>query len=208
MEIDIYSQEGKVIEKIALNKDIFEVPVKEALITKALVMQLSNARNNIAHTKTRSERQGSTRKIYQQKGTGRARAGTVRSPVRKKGGVAFGPRNNRNFEKSLTKKERKGALFSLLSLKAKDNLILGLDSYIGEISTKNFVTLLEKLPIDKKVLIVLSEKNELIQKSSNNIPEVKTILANYLNPKDLLQYKHLLFLKDAFKKLESVFLKK
>lgn len=208
MEISIYSQEGKVVEKLPVSKEIFEVPVKEDLIHRSLVMQLSNSRRPIAHTKTRSERAGSTRKLTRQKGLGAARKGPARSPVTRKGGIAFGPRNTRNFTKNMTKQERRGALFSALSSKAKDNAIVGLENYQGEISTKNFLAMIKKLSLPRKVLVVLPEKNNIVQKSSNNIASVKTILVNYLNVRDILQYQNILFFKEALLKLDSIFLKK
>lgn len=208
MDIPIYSQEGKEIEKIEVSKDVFGVPVKEDLIHRVLVMQLSNARQAIAHTKKRDEVHGSTKKITRQKGLGRARKGQISSPVMRKGGVAFGPRNTRNFKKDLSVSERRAGLFCALSAKMKDNSIFGLDTYTGEMSTKAFSSMLSTLPIDRNVLIVLSDKNELVQKSSRNLPTVKTILVNYLNVRDLLKYRSVMFMKDAIQKVESIFLKK
>lgn len=205
MEIPVYSQEGKVIEKMVLSKEFFEVPVKEDLIHKALLMQLANSRQVIAHTKTRSERQGSTRKLTRQKGLGRARKGPARAPQMKKGGVAFGPRNTRNFTHYLSKKERRGALLSTLSAKARDKSIVALEKYEGEIKTKKVVALLEKLGLKRKTLIVLAEKNNVLQKSASNIPGVITILVSYLNVRDLLTAHTVLFLKDALIKLPTVF---
>jgi len=201
----LYSQEGKEISKIMLPKEFFEAPIKKDLLHHALLMQLSNARRPIAHTKTRSERAGSTRKLTRQKGLGRARKGPARSPIMRKGGVAFGPRNTAHFIKDLSKKERRGALLSALSAKAKENRILALEKYEGKIGTKPFVTLLKKIGLGRKVLIVLPEKNQVIQKSTNNIPEVTTILVNYLNVRDLLNAHHVLFLQTALDKLPTIF---
>jgi large subunit ribosomal protein L4 len=205
MEIALYSQEGKEVSKIALPKEFFEAPIKKDLLHRALLMQLSNARRPIAHTKTRSERAGSTKKLTRQKGLGRARKGPARSPVMRKGGVAFGPRNTANFTKDLSKNERRGALLSALSEKAKGNSILALEKYEGKIGTKPFATLLKKIGLDRKVLLVLPEKNQVIQKSAHNISEVTTILVNYLNVRDLLNAKHVLFLQTALDKLPTIF---
>ncbi len=205
MEIVIYSQNGTEAEKMSLPKDIFEAKINHDLMYRALNMQLSNARQPIAHTLKRDERAGSTRKLFRQKGTGRARSGAIRSPLHKKAGVVFGPRNERNFQKNMSKGERRHALFSALSAKANDKAILGLSAYEGAVSTKDFSIFLKKLPLEKSVLVVLADKHPIVQKSSNNLPQVKTILVNYLNVRDLLQYKSLVFMKDALEKLPTVF---
>lgn len=208
MQVSIYSQDGNVVEKIDLPKDIFEAKVNEDLIHRFLMMQLSNSRHPIAHTLKRDERAGSTKKLYRQKGTGRARQGDRRSPLHRKAGVVFGPRNERNFKKYMSKQERRGALLGVLTSKANDNAILGLEKYEGKVSTKGFVDMLKKLPVQKNVLVVLPEKNDVIEKSSRNLPHVKSVLVNYLNIKDVLNHEHLLFLKDALEKLPKVFSKK
>ncbi len=205
MEISIHSQTGPVVEKMTLPKEIFEVPVRKALVHRALIMQQSNERSAIAHTKHRDERAGSTRKLYRQKGTGRARKGDVRSPIMRKGGVAFGPRSARNFELKMNHQERRGALFSMLSAKAKEKSIVGLDKYEGKMNTKAFVAMLAALELSKKVLVVLAAKDPVVQKSASNLPRIQTILVNYLNVRDLLHADHVLFLKDALLKLPTVF---
>lgn len=208
MQVSIYSQDGQVVEKMELPKDIFEAKINEDLIHRFLMMQLSNSRHPIAHTLKRDERAGSTRKLYRQKGTGRARQGDRRSPLHRKAGIVFGPRNERNFKKYMSKTERRGALLAVLSAKANDNAVMGLDKYEGKISTKSFMEMLKKLPVEKNVLIVLPEKNNVIQKSSSNLPHVKSVTVNYLNVKDVLDHGHLLFLKEALEKLPAVFAKK
>ena len=208
MQITIYSQDGKEVSKIALPKEMFEVPVNESLIHKMLVLQEANKRRPIAHTKTRGEVRGSTRKLTPQKGRGRARQGSVRSPVRRGGGVVFGPRNTRNFEKKMPTKERRKALFSALSSKAQDKKILGLKEYKGEINTKQFDAMLKKLPVGRNVLVVLPNKDEAIEKSSNNLQNVKTIVANYLNVRDILQHETVLLMQDAVETMKKTFLEK
>ena len=142
METKLLNQEGKDIWTVELNDWVFNVEVNEGLVHRYLVYQLANARQVVAHTKTRADRRGSTRKIYKQKGTGRARAGSNRSPIRKKWWVAFGPRNNANFTLSMNKKERRLALYSVLTNKVRNNNLIVLDKIeFNEIKTKNMVSI-------------------------------------------------------------------
>ena len=205
METKLLNQEGRDIWTVELNEWIFNVEANKGLIHRALVYQLANARQVVAHTKTRWERRGSTRKIYKQKGTGRARAGSNRSPIRKKWWVAFGPRNNVNFSISMNKKERRLALFSILTTKLRDNQLLILDKIeFAEIKTKNMVAVMNALPYEKNVLIALANKNEVVEKSSANLPNLKTVLVNYLNIADLLKFKTLVLLKDSLDTLNTL----
>ncbi|ATU05593.1 50S ribosomal protein L4 [Candidatus Gracilibacteria bacterium HOT-871] len=205
MNTNLFDQNGKVVGEIELNASIFGLELNEGLVHRALIYQLANNRTNISHTKTRGERRGSTRKIYRQKGTGRARMGSNRSPVRKKGGVAFGPRNTVNFEITMNKKERRKALFCVLSSKfANKQLVLVDKIEFDTIKTKNMVQVLNSLPYEKNALLAIPAKNEVIEKSSSNLPYVKTILVNYLNVKDLLKYKTLILLKDSLVNLENL----
>jgi len=205
METKIYNQEGKTSGTVELNESIFAVVVNENLIHRALVYQLANARLNVAHTKTRWERRGSTRKIYRQKGTGRARMGSNRSPIRKKGWVVFGPKNNRNFTLSMNKKERRLALFSVLTSKLSNNNLVVVDGISFEKpNTKEADKFYKALPYEKNILFGLAEKNEKIERSSSNLPYVKTILVNYLNIKDLLKYNTLVLEKSALENLENL----
>jgi len=204
VKIPIYDQSGKKIGDHTLNSAIFEASIKESLIQQALLRQLANKRANPAKTKTRGERRGGGRKPFRQKGTGNARAGSRRSPIWRKGGVIFGPTGLENYSKQMPKKQRQQALFSILSSKAKDGKIIALDKYEGEIKTKVFAELISKLPIERDALIVIPEKNEVVQKSAHNIANVKVILANYLNPADLLKYRNLIFLAEALKKVDEI----
>jgi len=209
MKVDLYKQSGEKSGTLDLPKEIFEIPFNEELIHQALVRQLANKRVAIAHTKTRAEVRGGGRKPFRQKGTGNARQGTIRSPLLRGGGIVFGPRNNRNFAKDMPKKQRRKALFSALSEKARNNEIIGLEAYEAkEAKTKDFAAMLKKLPIERNALVVIPEKNTIIQKSSSNLANAKTILASYLNIHDLQKYKKIIFLKDSITKLEEVFLAK
>ncbi len=205
METKIYDQKGKSTKKVKLNNSIFAVEVNKNLIHRALVYQLANARINVAHTKTRWERRGSTRKIYRQKGTGRARMGSNRSPIRKKGWVVFGPRNNRNFTLSMNKKERRLALFSVLTTKVIEKKLVIVDWLkFKEAKTKVADTFFKALPHDKTILFGMAEKNDNLEKSSANLPYVKTLWVNYLNIKDLLKYNTLVLEKASLEYLDSL----
>lgn len=205
----MYTQTGEKNGTLELPKEIFEVPFNMDLIHQALVRQNANERVNLAHTKTRGEVSGGGRKPYKQKGTGNARQGSTRSPQWKGGAIIFGPRNNRNFSKSMPKKQRRQALFSALSEKARNKEILGLEKYETEKpKTKTFAALIKKLPIERDVLVVLPGKNKIIEKSAGNLPNVKIILAGYLNIRDLQSYRNVLILKDAVTKIKETFLTK
>lgn len=209
VKAQVYNQKGESKGDITLNSDIFGVAVNEGLMHQALVRQLANSRSAIAHVKTRGEVRGGGRKPHRQKGTGRARAGSSRISQWRGGGTTFGPRNTRNFSKAMPKKQRRKALFCALSSKANENGILILEKYDSDkIKAKDFAELIKKLPIERNVLVVIPSKNEVIQKSSRNLTNTKTILANYLNIRDILKYEKVLILKDALDTVEEVFLSK
>lgn len=209
MKVDLYTQSGTKSGSLELPKEIFEVPFNKDLVHQALVRQLANSRSPIAHVKTRGEVSGGGRKPFRQKGTGNARQGTIRAPHMRGGGAVFGPRNTRNFSKDMPKKQRRKALFSALSEKARQGEIIGLEEYKAEApKTKDFAALLKKLPVERNALVVLPGKDESVQKSASNLPNVKTILANYLNIHDLQKYRTIVIMKDAVKKLEETFVTK
>ena len=196
------------MEIMAAHKTVFEVPFNKDLVHQALIRQLANKRVAIAHTKTRGEVRGGGRKPFRQKGTGNARQGTIRAPHMRGGGVVFGPRNNRNFTKDMPKKQRRKALFSALSEKARNNEIIGLEGYeAAEPKTKDFVSMLKKLPIERNVLVVVGGKNPIVKKASSNIANAKTVTANYLNIHDLQKYRKVLIFKDAVDVIKETFLK-
>ncbi len=209
MKIDVYSQNGEKNGQISLNPRIFDVKINHQTIHRALMMQLNNTRKPVAHTKTKGLVRGGGRKPWRQKGTGRARQGSRRAPHWRGGGVIFGPDNTRNFVVKMPTQEKRMALFSILSAKAKETQIIALESFQTEKpKTKTLNQLLKKLPIERNVLIVLPEKNKTLQLSAKNLSFAKAILVNYLNPHDLLTYRKILFLKEALEKLEKLFLKK
>ncbi|MCF7844282.1 MAG: 50S ribosomal protein L4 [Kiritimatiellales bacterium] len=207
MNIDVYTSTGTKKGTLTLPKELFESPINEGLMHQALVRQQSNRRAPVAHTKNRGEIQGSTRKLFAQKGTGRARRGSVRSPLLRGGNKAFGPLNNANFIKNMPRAMRRRALFSCLSMQAKSGKIIGLESYPDTIKTKDLMKLLEKLPtnIGRHILLVTDKKHEGLALSARNITRVKTVQVAYLNPEDVLKSFHIVFLVDAIKKAEEVF---
>ena len=205
MKTKLFDQTWKEIWDIELNESIFWLEINEWLIHRALIYQLANNRQGCAHTKTRWERRWSTRKIYRQKGTGRARMWSNRSPIRKKGWVVFGPRSNVNYTQSMNRKERRRALFCALSSKLKNNELIIVDKIsFNEIKTKNIVDIFSNMPYEKNVLMAISKKDENIEKSSANLPYVKTVLDSYLNIKDILKYKTLVLFKDSLENLNSL----
>jgi len=205
--VDIYNAKGKVVDTVSLDPSLFsDDKVNNDLIHEYYLLQQSNARLPIAHSKTRAEVQWSGRKLFKQKGTGSARPGTLRSPIRRKWWVAFGPRSERNYVKSMTKKARKIALMGLLTLKAKESGLLGLDQFgLTEIKTKNALGVLYAIGLqNQKVLVVLDTKSEIVEKSLKNVEWVKYLQVDYLNPVDLLYYDKVLFLRPALDKVNTV----
>lgn len=208
MKVDLYTKAGEKKGDVTLNKDVFGQEVNHKLIHQFLVMQQANRRVAIAHVKNRSAVSGGGRKPHRQKGTGRARLGSTRAPHCIGGGVVFGPKSNRNFSKMMPKKQRRKALFSALSSKANSKGIMVLAETIESGKTKEFTSLLSKLPVERNLLVVVCDKNDNLCVSSKNLQNIKTIMVNYLNIEDLLKYKKVLFLKDSLIKLESIFLNK
>ncbi len=210
IKIAIYNQTGEKIKDFEVKDIFFGVKFNPDLVQQALLRQLANRRvAAIAHTKTKGEVVGGKKKPFRQKGTGYARQGATNNPHMIGGGVAFGPRNVRNYKQMMPKKQRRLALFSALSQKTREDKVLGLDTYdFKEIKTKTFSDMLSKLPIEKDVLFVLPAKNEILTKSSRNLPHVKTILANYLNIADLQKYDKIVFLEEALEKLNQIFSQK
>ncbi len=204
--VDIYDKTWKIVSNLKLNDEIFsDDKINHNLIHEYYLLQTSNARNPIAHTKTRWEVAGSGKKLYRQKGTGNARVWDRRSPIRVGGGVVFWPRNERNYTKSMNKKSKKLALSSILTLKAKNKNIVWLKDFdMKEPKTKEALNILTNIWLNKeKTLFVLNEKNLNLIKSFRNLNNVKYLLADYLNPKDLLEYNKILFLESALNKINT-----
>jgi len=205
MEVKIYNQEGNESGTVELNESIFWLEFNEWLVHRALMYQLSNSRFSLAHSKTRWERRGSTRKIYKQKWTWRARMWSNRSPIRKKWWLAFWPRNTTNYTISMNKKERRLALFSLLSLKLKNNNILIIEDIIlSEMKTRLMDNVFKSLAYEKNILFALPKDRDVLVKASSNLPYVKNLFVDYLNIKDLLKYNTLVILKESINSLNSL----
>ena len=204
-KIDVYNIEGKKVSDIELNENVFGIKPNEKIVHIALVNYMANQRQGTASTKTRAEVAGSGRKPWKQKGTGRARQGSIRAPQWIKGGIALGPKP-RDYSYRINKKERQLAIRSVLSSKVLENNLVVVDKLdLNEIKTKNMVNALENLKIEGKTLIVLPEKNLNVQASSRNIEGVKTTLTNTINVYDLLKYNKLVLTVDSVKNLEEVY---
>jgi len=214
LKLPVYNLEGEKVGETELNPKIFSEKFRPALIWQVLTSMQANRHFPWAHTKTRGEVRGGGAKPWRQKGTGRARHGSIRSPIWRGGGVTFGPRKEKNYSKKIPKKMRRKALFSALSQKLKDGEIKIVDQWqLPEIKTKRMAEILDKLLNLKKrekkkdALIVLAEKNEKVRRSSSNLLKTKTILADSLNVEDVLKYKNLLLEKRALPIIEKTFLK-
>ncbi len=204
-KIDVYNMEGKKVSDIELNDKVFGIEPNEAIVHSVLVNYLANQRQGTQSTKTRSEVSGGGRKPWRQKGTGRARQGSIRAPQWVKGGIALGPKP-RSYKYTVNKKERRLAIRSVLSSKVLENNLVVLDkAEMKEIKTQAMVKTLANLKVEGKTLILLPEKNENVQKSARNIEGVKTTLVNTINVYDLLKYNKLIVTLDAVKKLEEVY---
>lgn len=204
--VDVYDVKGKVVSHMQMNEDKFsDAQIQPSLIHEYLLLQRANARLNIAHTKNRGEVAGSGKKIYKQKGTGGARAGDRYSPIRRGGGVAFGPRNERNYTKTMNKKAKRKALYGILTTKLQNKEILWLTGFdYQEPKTKNAFSALKNIGIvGKKVLVVIDQKNTVLEKSFRNMENVKYLLVEYLNPFDLMHYDVVLCLQPALEKINQ-----
>lgn len=205
MKAPLYTQTGAQKGEIDLPAELFAGKVNQHLVHLALIRQHSNARIAGAHTLRRGEVKGTTAKMYRQKGTGHARMGDRRSPIRRGGGVAWGPRNNRNWEKSMNKKERRGALIACLTDKANDSKIAVLEDWTSEApKTKDFIKLYDKLPENRSVLVIHA-RNENLARSARNLKYVKSLVVNVLNVHDLTKYDQILIEKAALEEATKLF---
>ena len=214
MKTNVYNQKGEVVGDVELNSKIFEVKPNMHLLAEAVRTQRSNARGGNAHTKTRAEVSGGGKKPWKQKGTGRARAGSTRSPIWRHGGVTFGPRSNRNWELKINKKAKTQALFMSLSDKATDKQFIVIDQIsLSEAKTKEFVKMFTALQAGlkstgKKPLFVTPKKDDKMSRSTSNLKSIKLVSANSLNIIDILTADTLFVLKDSLPVIEKTYLKK
>jgi large subunit ribosomal protein L4 len=204
MIIPVYDIRGEKAGDVELRSDIFEAPISVPLMHQAFVRQRANARHGTHKTQTRSEVNRTTAKWYRQKGTGRARHGSRSANQFVGGAVAHGPRP-RKYTKKMPRKMRRAALRSALSIKAVEDQIVVMDALEMEApKTKEMVAFLENLGLEHSVLILLPERNEVVEKSARNLPRVKTLRANYLNVRDLLGYDTILMPLDALQVIEGI----
>jgi large subunit ribosomal protein L4 len=225
MKTIVYNQEGKEVGQALLPKEIFDVKISPDLVHQVVVSQMANKRMIIAHAKDRAEVRGGGKKPWRQKGTGRSRHGSIRSPLWRGGGVTFGPTKARVFTKKIPQNMKRKALFMVLSEKVKNNLLILLDKLViqkdlkdssrfstGQAKTKltkSMAEILKNLPSkEKNTLIALSEMDKNIILAARNLPEVKTIQAKDLNCLDLLSFKYLIIPKDGIRVIKETFIKK
>ena len=204
-KVDVYDIQGKKVSDVELSEAVFGIEPNEAVVHSVLVNYLANQRQGTQSTKTRAEVRGGGRKPWRQKGTGRARQGSIRAPQWIKGGIALGPKP-RSYKYTVNKKERQLAIKALLSSKVLEKELTVVDKLeLSEIKTKTMVKALADLKVEGKTLIVLADKNENVLMSSRNIEGVKTILLNNINVFDLLKYNNLVLPLDTVKKIEEVY---
>ena len=204
-KVDVYDIAGKKVDTVELKDEIFGIEPNEAVVHSVLVNYLANQRQGTQSTKTRAEVSGGGRKPWRQKGTGRARQGSIRAPQWIKGGIALGPKP-RSYRYTVNKKERRLAIKSLLSSKVLENELTVVDKLeLSEIKTKTMVKALADLKVEGKTLIVLPENNKNVLMSARNIEGVKTIVLNNINVFDLLKYNNLVLPLETVKKLEEVY---
>ena len=204
-KVDVYDIAGKKVDTVELKDEIFGIEPNEAVVHSVLVNYLANQRQGTQSTKTRAEVSGGGRKPWRQKGTGRARQGSIRAPQWIKGGIALGPKP-RSYKYTVNKKEKRLAIKSVLSSKVLEKELTVVNEIkLKEIKTKEMQKALNNLKLEGKTLILLPEKNETVQKSARNIEGVKTTLVNTINVYDLLKYKNLVITLDTVKKLEEVY---
>ncbi|MCC8028354.1 MAG: 50S ribosomal protein L4 [Lachnospiraceae bacterium] len=202
--VSVYNMEGSEVGSIELNDAVFGVEINEHLVHMAVVQQQANNRQGTQSAKTRSEVRGGGRKPWRQKGTGHARQGSTRSPQWTGGGVVFAPKP-RDYSFKINKKEKRAALKSVLTSRVQDNKFLVLDELkLEAIRTKDFVKVLNNLNVSK-ALVVLDDKDFIIEKSAANIPDIWTALVNTINVFDILKYDTVITTKAAVAKIEEVY---
>lgn len=214
METTVYNQKGEKVGMFDLPEHMFNVPMSEDLVHQALRTQRANAREAIAHTKDRSEVRGGGRKPWRQKGTGRARHGSRRSPLWSGGGVTFGPRSDRNYSLKINKKQKQKALFAVLTAKVQEGKFVLIDALsIEKPKTKVIAGVLhavaKAVPAleTKKTLIIIPAADKNVILSARNIPNASVIAANSLNVYDLLSHKNIMMMKDSVAVMEQTYVK-
>ena len=204
-KVNVYNQLGEVVGDIELNEAIFGIEVNEHVVYEVVKNHLANRRQGTQSAKTRAEVRGGGRKPWRQKGTGRARQGSIRAPQWKGGGVVFAPKP-RSYRYSVPKKVRRLAMKSVLSSKVLEGELRILDALtIDAFNTKKAKEILKNLSLETKTMIVLPEGNDMIIKSFANLPKVETVVVDYMNVYDLMRFDNLVIVKDALSKIEEVY---
>lgn len=203
-KVSIYNIEGKEVGEIELNEAVFGIEPNEAVVHEAVVMQLASMRRGTQSALTRAEVRGGGKKPWRQKGTGRARAGTIRSPLWRKGGIIFAPKP-RSYAYSIPRKKRRLAVKSILSAKVNGGDIIVLDDLaFSQPKTKDMINVLANLKVEKKALVVTADASGFVQESARNIPGVKPMAAEGINVYDLLNHDKLIITKEAIAMIEEV----
>ena len=204
MQAPVYNLAGEVVANIEISDKVFGVPFNETLVHQSVLRQQANARHGNASTKTRANVSGSTRKLYKQKGTGSARAGDIKSPLRRGGGIVFGP-HPRDYHQSMPKNMRRLALRCVLSAKVGDGELKILESLkLDEIKTKKMAGILDAMKVENTTLVVTAASDTKVVKSARNLPGVKTLPASLLNVVDIISHRTLLMEVDAVRKAEQL----
>ena len=204
-KVNVYNMQGEIVEEMELSEEIFGVEINEHVVYEVVKNQLANKRQGTQSAKTRAEVRGGGRKPWRQKGTGRARQGSIRSPQWKGGGVVFAPKP-RDYSYSVPKKVRRLALKSVLTDKLQNNEMIVVDQLSFDApKTKEMKKVLANLKADKKALIVMAEKDANVIRSANNIPNIATTLVNTINVYDILKYNSFIITKEAVKRVEEVY---
>jgi len=204
MQVPVYTLNGEVVDQIELSQAIFDLPFNGVVVHQAMAGQLANRRHGTVSTKTRGEVKGSTRKLYRQKHTGRARRGDIKSPLLRGGGVVFGPKP-RNYRQSMPRKMRRLALKCLLSAKVREgNIRLVQELDFKGPKTKGMINVLSSLGIDSSTLILTAQSTPNVVKSAANLPEVKVLPSALINVLDLLSYEMLVATVPAIHNIEQI----
>lgn len=204
-EMTILKANGSKGAKLELSDSLFAAPINEGLVHAAVVRQMANRRLGTADTMTRGEVRGGGRKPWRQKGTGRARQGSRRSPQWKGGGVVFGP-HPRGYDQKMNAKERRAALRSVLTAKAAEDALRVVEGFdLGQIGTKAFAERLAGWNAEGKVLVVLAARDEVVERSCRNLQSVRVILADSLNVVDLLEADTVVFTREAIERAQEVY---
>lgn len=208
-KVKVYNLAGKSEKEVALDPKLFAVEVNKGLVHRAVVTQMANSRQPFAHAKTRKDVRGGGTKPWRQKGTGRARHGSIRSPIWKGGGVTFGPTKERNFTKKINQQEKTKALLSLLTDKVKNKkLVMSEEIAVKDGKTKELVAILGKLPVkDNSALLVLSKPDVKIKRAAKNLPDVKVTTTESLNVIDVITHKYFVVTPEGQKEMIKNLLK-